>query len=229
MDIGRRLEMQTEKDLYKVRFDEDERKYKKALWEVLCNSFLQDFIDPESSVLDLGAGFCEFINNIKGKVKYAVDINPQLKDYAGESVRAINTRCSDLKEIKDESIDVVFSSEFFEHLNDKEELFITLKEAHRVLRDGGRLIIICPNIRYVGHKYWDFIDHGLPLTHLGMREALLMNHYALVKLIPRFLPYTTKSRLPKSLFLLKMYLKTPILWHIFGSQMFIIAKKEKTG
>ncbi|MDD5109055.1 MAG: class I SAM-dependent methyltransferase [Candidatus Omnitrophica bacterium] len=219
--------MQINKELYKLRFDENEKNCKNNLWKVLCKDFLQDFINPDSSVLDLGAGFCEFINNIKAKIKYAVDINPQLKEYANREVHVINTHSANLQGINTGSLDVVFSSEFFEHLKNKEELFLTLKEAHRVLREGGRLIIICPNIRYVGHRYWDFIDHGLPLTHLGMREALLVNKYTLIKLIPRFLPYTTKSCLPKNLFLLKMYLKMPFLWRIFGSQMFIIAQKEK--
>jgi len=217
------------KDLYKLRFDDNEKNRKNNLWKVLCKDFLQDFIDPESTVLDLGAGFCEFINNIQAKIKYAVDINPQLKDYAAKVVRVINAHCADLREISAESVDVVFSSEFFEHLKNKEELFATLKEVYRILRPGGKLIVICPNIRYVGHKYWDFIDHGLPLTHLGMREALLMHHYALVKLVPKFLPYTTKSCLPKSSFLLKVYLKIPVLWKIFGNQMFIIAEKKKVG
>ncbi|MDP3042491.1 MAG: class I SAM-dependent methyltransferase [Candidatus Omnitrophota bacterium] len=219
--------MQTAKDLYKLRFNENEKKRKNALWQVLCRDFLQGFINPESSVLDLGAGFCEFINNIKAKNKYAVDINPQLKNYAGESVQVINAHCANLQEISTESIDVVFSSEFFEHLKNKEELFATLKEVHRILRERGKLIVVCPNIRYVGHRYWDFIDHGLPLTHLGMREALLMHHYSVVKLVPRFLPYTTKSRFPKSQYLLRIYLKLPILWRIFGTQMFIVAEKKR--
>lgn len=219
--------MPTTKDLYKLRFDEKEKHCKNDLWKVLCKDFLQAFINPESIVLDLGAGFCEFINNIRAKVKYAVDINPQLENYAKKGVQVINAHCANLEEISSESVDVVFSSEFFEHLKDKEELFATLKEAYRILRPGGKLIVICPNIRYVGHKYWDFIDHGLPLTHFGMREALLMHHYTLVRLIPKFLPYTTKSCLPKSLFLLKAYLKVPVLWRIFGKQMFIIAEKRK--
>ncbi len=221
--------MPTTKDLYKLRFDEKEKNCKNYLWKVLCKDFLQGFINPESTVLDLGAGFCEFINNIRARVKYAVDINPQLENYAKEGVQVINAHCANLEEISSESVDVVFSSEFFEHLKDKEELFATLKEAYRILCPGGKLIVICPNIRYVGHKYWDFIDHGLPLTHFGMREALLMHHYALVKLVPKFLPYTTKSCLPKSSFLLKVYLKMPVLWNIFGSQMFIIAEKRKVG
>ncbi|MDO8662428.1 MAG: class I SAM-dependent methyltransferase [Candidatus Omnitrophota bacterium] len=219
--------MQTTKDLYKLRFDENEKCRKNNLWKVLCKNFLQNFINSESTVLDLGAGFCEFINNIRAKIKYAVDINPHLKNYAEGGVHVINTDCANLQEISTGSIDVVFSSEFFEHLKNKEELFVILKEVHRILREGGKLIVICPNIRYVGHKYWDFIDHGLPLTHLGMREALLMHHYSLVKLVPKFLPYTTKSCFPKSQYLLKIYLKLPILWRIFGTQMFIIAEKKR--
>ncbi len=213
--------------LYSQRFNKDEKICKNALWKVLCENYLQKYVPYDSTVLDLGAGYCEFINNIRCRNKLAVDINPDMRDHAASDVRAIIAHCTDLKEISDNSIDIVFSSEFFEHLKDAEELFATLKEMRRVLRSDGKFIIVCPNIRYVGHKYWDFIDHRLPLTHLGLREALQMHKYSVTKLVPRFLPYTTKASLPKSPFLLKIYLKIPILWNFFGSQMFVIAKKSQ--
>ena len=44
--------------------------------------------------------------------------------------------------------------------------------------------------------------------------------------IPRFLPYTVKdSRLPVRAELIQLYLRTPILWKIFGKQMFVVARR----
>ncbi len=218
--------MERIKDLYYLRFNSKERKIKNELWKALCEGFMQNYIDKKSTVLDLGAGFCEFINNIDCKNKLAVDINPESSKFAADGVQTIITSCTDMREIKDNSVDVVFSSELFEHLKNTDELLAGLSEIRRVLKDRGRLIILCPNIRYLSDKYWDFIDHRLPLSHLGMREALLLNNYKVLKVIPRFLPYTTKSLLPKSSIILKIYLKLPIIWRFLGKQMLIIAEKK---
>lgn len=218
--------MEKVKDLYYLRFNSKEIKIKNELWKVLCNNFFQDYIDRKATVLDLGAGFCEFINNIDCKNKLAVDINPEICRFVADGVRTFITSCTDMKDIKDNSVDVVFSSELFEHLKNTDELLAGLLEIRRILKDKGRLIILCPNIRYLSNKYWDFIDHRLPLSHLGMQEALLLNNYTILKVIPKFLPYTTKSLLPKSALLLKMYLKLPIIWRLLGKQMLIIAEKR---
>ena len=52
--------------------------------------------------------------------------------------------------IGDGTIDVVFTSNFFEHMPDKRALLRTLDECRRVLRPGGRLLVLMPNLRYVG-------------------------------------------------------------------------------
>jgi hypothetical protein len=44
-----------------------------------------------------------------------------------------------------------------------------------------------------------------------------------VKNIPRFLPYTTKSRLPSGPALVRLYLKVPLAWRVLGAQAFVVA------
>ncbi len=211
------------KELYWLRFNQKEKEIKNRLWKVLCRDFFQKFISEEDSVLDLGAGFCEFINNINCKNKYAVDINPELQKFANHNVHTVITNSINMKMIPDNSIDIVFVSEVFEHLNSTEELFETILEVKRILKKKGKLLILCPNIRYLSNRYWDFIDHHLPLSHYSLREGLLLYDFAIIKLVPKFLPYTTKTKLPKIDFLLKLYLKLPFIWNIFGKQMFICA------
>ena len=220
-----RGKMEKINELYSLRFNDRDRKVKNKLWKVICRDFFQKYIHKNNSVLDLGAGFCEFINNIDCADKYAVDINTDIRKFAAQDVKIFVTASTNMKSLKDESVDVVFASEFFEHLKNNEELFETFVEIYRILKVGGRLIILCPNIRYLRDRYWDFIDHRLPLNHVGLEEALLLYRYKVIKNIPKFLPYTTKSVLPKSAFLLRLYLKLPIVWKIFGKQMLIIAEK----
>jgi hypothetical protein len=48
--------------------------------------------------------------------------------------------------------------------------------------------------------------------------------------IPRFLPYTTRSALPKGPGLVALYLKVPIAWRFLGKQFLVVARKpEQAG
>ena len=211
--------------MYGERFDDVDLEYKAALWQILCEDFFQRYVGPDDVVLDLGAGSCEFINSIRCGKKLVVDLNPEVKQFARDAeVFTISSTAMD--PIDSESVDVVFTSNFFEHLPSKEHLLETLVECRRILRPGGKLLVLAPNIRYLGGKYWDYFDHHVPLTHLSMAEGLGVLGYEMQEVVPKFLPYTIKNtRLPRSLRLVRWYLKVRLVWRIFGKQMFIVAVK----
>jgi len=213
------------KKLYARRFGPKERAQKNALWKVLCQSFLQRYVSESDVVVDLGAGYCEFINNIRCGRKFAVDLNEETGQYAADDVTVLLEPAAALSSIEDASVDIVFASNLFEHLPDKQVLIAVLAAIHRVLRRGGRLLVLQPNIRYAYREYWDYFDHYLPLSHLSLSEIILMEGFAIEEVRPRFLPYTVKSRLPKSGFLLKIYLRLPPLQLLMGKQMFLVAAK----
>jgi hypothetical protein len=83
-----------------------------------------------------------------------------------------------------------------------------------------------PNIRYVGAAFWDFFDPTLPLTEKGMAEALGIAGFDVVEVRPRFLPYTTASRLPQWPWIVRTYLAVPALHRLFGKQMLIFARRR---
>jgi hypothetical protein len=82
-----------------------------------------------------------------------------------------------------------------------------------------------PNIRHLPGAYWDFIDHHIPLSELSLSEALHLNGLDPTRVIDRFLPYTTQSRLPKAPLLVRVYLLLPFAWRFFGKQFLIVARK----
>lgn len=122
-------------------------------------------------MVDVAAEYCEWINNIDAKEKYAVDMNPGTANFAAKDVKVVVGGIDALSDKKD-YFDCVFMSNFLEHLNSKEEVQSVLSSAWDLLRDGGRLMILQPNIKYVGGKYWDFIDHKTPLTEQSLTEAV---------------------------------------------------------
>ncbi|MEK6967387.1 MAG: class I SAM-dependent methyltransferase [Nanoarchaeota archaeon] len=215
--------MEDLKLMYRRRFNGDE-KFRKEMYAVICKDFLQKFVAKNSVVLDVAAGHCEFINAIEAKQKIALDLNPDVRLYASKDVKCIVSSSSVMNGIKTNSVDVVYCSNFFEHIS-KAEITKTIKRMHKVLKKNGQVLIIQPNIRYCYKDYWMFFDHITPLDDRSTSEALELNGFSIIKVIPQFLPYTTKSILPKSALLVSIYLKIPLLWKIFGGQAFIIAKK----
>lgn len=215
--------------LYDWRFDPAERRAKDRVWRILCQDFFQRYVRPSDTVLDLGAGFCEFINHIQCAAKIALDAEEHVHRYANPDVEVHRGMAHELSWRPDASVDVVFASNVFEHMLGKEDLLKTLREAHRVLRPDGRMLILQPNIRYAYDVYWDFLDHHLPLSHISMVEALQICGFRALEERPRFLPYTTKDRLPSWPILVKLYLRVPLAHRLLGKQMFILAGKASTA
>jgi SAM-dependent methyltransferase len=213
--------------LYRERFADEDPSFKEKAWRILCGHVFQRYVRDTDTVVDLGAGRCEFINAIRCGTKIAVDLNPDVKKYARDSGVVI-APSTDLGDIPSGSVDVVFSSNFLEHLPTKTQVLNTLLECHRILKSGGTLIILMPNMRYLSGRYWDFFDHHTPLTHHSLAEALGLASFRVRRMIPRFLPYSVRqTRFPKSHLLLWIYLRMPLVWPILGRQMLLIASSAE--
>lgn len=211
--------------IYQRRFQPD-LAFRQHMWRVLCQDFFQRYVPPTSSVLEVGAGYCEFINHIHASRKLAVDLNPDTPHFAAPEVQVIATSSTDLSAIAPGSMDIAFASNFFEHLS-RADIVLTLQEVARALKPGGRFLILQPNYRFCYRDYWMFFDHLTPLDDRSLGEALETQGFRVIHTLPRFLPYTTQSRLPKSLALLKVYLRLPLAWQIFGQQAFVIAETAR--
>ena len=212
-------------ELYDVRFDPRERRAKEAMWRVLCEDFFQRWVPHDGVLLDLGAGFCEFVNHIRCRERWAVEMDPRARQLAAPGVQVHTGPAHDLGWRASESVDVVFASNIFEHFTTRDDVMSAVREAFRVLRPGGRFLIVQPNIRFAYRVYWDFFDHQLAFSDRAMVEALLASGFRIDVVRPRFLPYTTKSALPSWPILVKLYLRCRPLHWLVGKQMFIVAAK----
>jgi ubiquinone/menaquinone biosynthesis C-methylase UbiE len=211
-------------DIYTDRFDKNIEQ-RDILWKILCKDFFQKFINQEDTVLDLAAGYCEFINNIEAKNKIAVDLNPQTKKMANKGIKVYEALSTKLPKELTSKVDKVFTSNFFEHLDSKDELMATLQEVNRVLKVGGEIMVLQPNIKLVGGEYWDFVDHTLPVTEKSLAEALELNGFKLTYQKTRFLPYTASAGKPIVPLFVKLYLRLPIAHYFMGKQTFMVATK----
>jgi SAM-dependent methyltransferase len=212
--------------IYERRF-EGTLEFRRRMWSVLCHDFFQRYVPREATVLEIGAGYCEFINHIEARRRIAVDLNPDTSRHAGPGVEVHRTSTTDMAPVPDGSVDIAFASNFLEHLT-RDDILATCREVRRTLRRGGRFLILQPNIRYCGHDYWQFFDHITPLDDRSLTEALEISGFRVVECIRRFLPFTTQSALPHSPALVRLYLKLPLAWRIFGQQSFLVASRAVT-
>lgn len=207
-----------------MRFSKSEE-YRNQVWKTLCNNHFSKIIHPESQVLDVGAGWGEFINNITAAKKYAMDLNPDTAMRLSQETHFIRQDCSQTWQIESESLDVVFTSNFLEHLACKADVGKTIAEAYRCLKKNGIIICLGPNAKYVLGRYWDFWDHSIPITELSLSELLKLNGFNIQSCIPRYLPYSMSTGFSPPLLFLKIYLECKFMWPVLGKQFLIIARK----
>ena len=209
-----------DKNYHKTRFKFDPGRLK--VWTAITE-YLQPYVGSDKTVLDLGSGYGDFINNIKAKKKYALDIGPDVKDHINKDVVFINKPASSLEAIPANTLDVVFSSNLFEHL-DRAQLDETMRAVNKRIKKNGTLILVGPNFRYAYRDYFDDYTHKTIFTHVSLADLMFEFGFIPVKVVPKFLPLSLKSRLPKSYWLTKLYLNLP--FSPMGKQMLLIFEKK---
>lgn len=201
--------------------------YRRHVWRVLVKSYFQAKISTNQDILDLGCGWGEFINEIEANRKYAMDLNPDTAEYLKPAIQFLHQDCSQVWPLADDSLDLVFTSNFLEHLLSKESLSQTLSEAYRCVKPGGQIICLGPNLKYTGGAYWDFFDHHLPLTDASISEILELKGFKIKTCIPRFLPYSMANGRQLPLWTVSVYLSLPFVWQFLGKQFLVIASKPR--
>jgi SAM-dependent methyltransferase len=210
--------------IYKTRF-RDQGEYRQKVWSILTGYFSR-WIPTDSVVLDLGCGYCEFINQVRCAAKFGMDLNPEARNRASADVQILEQDCSNPWSVPPASLTTVFTSNFLEHLPTKAHVEATLLHAYTALRQGGYLIAMGPNIKFVPGAYWDFFDHYVALTELSMKEILIKCGFEVDLALDRFLPYSMSQGRTYPLWMLRAYLAAPAAWPYLGKQFLMVARKK---
>ena len=210
-------------ELYDARFDEREVSAKDAVWREIVTD-LQRFMDPDAPILDLACDRGHFIRWVRGAERWATDIR-DMRASLPEDIRFAQASGLDLSDVVPNGyFGTVFMSNYLEHLESSDAVIEQLRVVRQLLLPGGRVVVLQPNIRLVGPRYWDFIDHKVALTERSLLEAAELAQLHTVELITRFLPYSTKGRLPTDARLVRAYLRFRPAWWLLGRQTLLVAE-----
>ena len=201
------------------RFTFDPRR--EVLWRTLCEACFQKLIPRQGCVLELGAGYGHFINNVQAARRIAVEVWPGVTEFVKPPVEVHIGSVTELAWLPDRSVDFAFASNLFEHL-ERGELLSVLEQLRRKLTPSGTLNILQPNYRYAFREYFDDYTHVAVYSADGLCDLLSANGYEVIDCQPRFLPLTIKSRFPVFPALIRLYLALPV--KPLGKQMWIRAR-----
>ena len=204
---------------FKTRYSFDRNRHR--VWKAICD-YLQDVIPSNGTVLEIGAGYCDFINQIKAARKYAYDVNPAVASFCAPEVQFLRGDVGTPFDLPHHSVDVVMASNLLEHLSDQQcaALFDRLDD---LLKEKGKVILIQPNYYYCYRQYWDDFTHTKAFSHVSLSDFLQSKGYKIIRLEKKFLPFSFKSLLPKSYWVTKLYLKS--FWRPLAKQMLIVAER----
>lgn len=123
---------------------------------------------PQGRLLDLGCGdgqLVEFMQN-RGWQAEGLDFDPAAVENAVRrglhvKVGTLSSECH-----PENSFEAIIMSHFVEHIHEPIRL---LAECHRILKPGGRLLILTPNVNSWGHRRFEGSWRGLePPRHLHL-------------------------------------------------------------
>ena len=210
--------------IYEFRFKDVDPSTKRIVWEEVSR-YISEITNRPSVVLDPASGMCEFVNSVQATEKWAVDQNVFFLDrYANSEVRKIVGNAL-MVELPSEYFDLIFVSNFLEHLESQTQVAEFLDKMNGHLKPGGYVAVMGPNFKFAYREYFDFADHRVALTEIAVAEHLVGAGFNIKYNAPRFLPLSFRGGLPVNRFLIRTYLKMRFAWPLFGKQFLVIGTK----
>lgn len=192
---------------------------RRRVWRSIARYVARD-LPPVGTLVELGAGYCDFVNQFPADKKIAFDLNPCMRDHAAPDVDLRIEDATGLPGLAGGSVDLLFASNFLEHLTG-EEIDTLLERCAEVLAPAGRIALIQPNHRLCAEHYFDDPTHRTLFDDENIGAWLGRHGLSVSKLVPGLLPFSMNGRLPKSGVLTSLYLLSP--WKPLAAQMYVVA------
>jgi SAM-dependent methyltransferase len=194
-----------------------------VVWKVVADH-LASWLPRDAHVVEIGAGYCEWINNVAAARRVAVDIWPDIARYAAPGVETTVLDASrELATLGVSSFDAVLASNILEHFEPGVAMAV-VEDIGRLLKPGGRLIVVQPNFRYAAKRYFDDYTHRSVFTDVSLPNLLRAHGFRIDRVEPRFLPYSMRgTKLPIRSWTVRAYLRSPI--KPMAGQMLVVASK----
>lgn len=119
---------------------------KEPLGEGLLQRFrfrkLSQHIEPQSAVIDLGCGYhARFLHALLPKIANGVGVDLSVEQSTSPKLKTIAANLNETLPMMENTFDVAVSMANLEHLEHPQHL---LKEVHRILKPGGKLLLTAP-------------------------------------------------------------------------------------
>lgn len=196
-----------------------------VVWKVVAEHLAQ-WMPPNGDVVELGAGYCAWINHVAAARRVAVDIWPDVERFAAPGVQvAVLDAARELPTLGASRFDAVLASNILEHF-EPDAAASVVDDVRRLLKPGGRFIVIQPNFRYASKQYFDDYTHRAVFTDVSLPNLLRAHGFHIDHVQPRFLPYSMRGmKLPIRPWTVRAYLRSP--FKPMAGQMLVVASTER--
>jgi SAM-dependent methyltransferase len=209
--------------IYAYRFKGVDKQKKLSTWKIIAE-FMYGKLGNPASVIDPAAGDCEFINQVPAAERWAVDMGEHTQHAAQKDIKVVIGNNLEVN-LPLNYFEGVYVSNFLEHLHSQEDVANFLERMFAILKPGGKIAIMGPNFKYCAANYFDFADHTVILTELGVAEHLYGAGFEVKEVHDRFLPLSFRGKIPVTDFLVKLYFQMPFAWRFMGKQFLLVAQK----
>lgn len=125
-------------------------------------------VPPDAKVLDVGCGrAAAFLRAIAPRIQQGVGVDFKVKEMQLENIQTVQLKLADQLPFADASFDVVTMLAVLEHIEQEKPI---LREIHRVLRPGGKLVLTVPSVW--SQPVLEFLSYRLKIVD----EAEIRDH-----------------------------------------------------
>jgi SAM-dependent methyltransferase len=151
--------------------------------ERLTDWIISQVFQQPGTLVDVGCGRGEYLRSFqaRGFDVIGVDRAPSARGAGSELRVEITDIEHEAMPLLDRSVDYVYSKSVIEHLH-KPDHFLT--ECFRVLKPGGKAVIMTPSWRHIWKVFYEDYTHVTPFTANGLADAMSVAGFVDVSVVP---------------------------------------------